>query len=75
MTSLLGIVTRGMLGGGSGSVTYLAGGTEIDLRMEAQSIDIQTGDKLDIQPGEASIDLAQTGKELDLNYDGLTVDL
>ena len=58
MRSPLAIVTRGLLGGGGGSVTVLQGGTEVEASLDLIEIDIElTEDELAVTLDQITVDV------------------
>jgi Ethanolamine utilization protein EutJ (predicted chaperonin) len=60
---------------GSGAVTYLAGGTTIDVRADTSKLDVKTGGTVDISSGLTGIDIISTEKVLDVSNDRNSIDL
>lgn len=58
-----------------GAVTYLAGGTTIDVAEDQSSLDIQTEHDIDLVAGGDGLDVAHNGTDLDLTDDRDDIDI
>ena len=76
MSSPLGIVTLGMLGGsGSGTVTYLQGGTEVEAELSAMNVDIMLDEEeVEFALAAINVDMADEAAEMGIETDEIAVE-